>query len=110
MYTGIRGIFLELALGALLVSGCQGEERKGAEAEDYALEEEDHAHEAGYREERITLSEAALQTVSFKTVTVQQRSLEQEVRATAVVQPNEYRLAHVTNCCQGPGVELSPCR
>ncbi|MGH7961146.1 MAG: efflux RND transporter periplasmic adaptor subunit, partial [Candidatus Binatia bacterium] len=48
----------------------------------------------------------ALQTVSFKTVTIQRRGLEQEIRATAVIKPNENRLAHVSPRISGKAVEV----
>jgi cobalt-zinc-cadmium efflux system membrane fusion protein len=83
-------LLLGLSIGALIVSaGCKGEESK-EEGTEERVREKDHG------EERITLPEAALQTVPFKTVTVQRRGLEQEIQATAVIAPNEDRLAHVS--------------
>jgi cobalt-zinc-cadmium efflux system membrane fusion protein len=56
--------------------------------------------------EQITLPEAALQKVSFTTVPVQRRGLAQEIRATAVIKPNENRLARVSPPIPGKAVEV----
>ncbi|MEW6296339.1 MAG: efflux RND transporter periplasmic adaptor subunit [Thermodesulfobacteriota bacterium] len=87
-------------MGAALVNmACRGEEPRQGATETHAAEE-DHA------EERIELPEAALQTVGVKTVPVQRRGLEQEIRATAVIKPNENRLAHVSPRIPGKAMEV----
>jgi cobalt-zinc-cadmium efflux system membrane fusion protein len=82
---------------ALRIQQEEGGKKKGAE---------EHAQEKDHGEERITPPAAALQTVSFKTVTVQRRGLEQEIRATAVIRPNENRLAHVSPRIPGKAIEV----
>lgn len=96
-YRFIQLLLLGLCTGALITSaGCTGEEGQQAGEEGHAVEGEEHAHEGEHGEERITLPEEALQIVPFKTVVVQRRGLEQTIQATAVIEPDETRLAHVS--------------
>lgn len=100
--------YFTLMLAALMLSAsCTGGAREKSTADEHTQEKDGHAgeaqdqaqkdkHEGEHDEERIQLTEAALQTVTFKTVPLQRRALEREIRATAVVEPNEYRLAHVS--------------
>ncbi len=96
----LRGICLGLPVAILLVTpGCQQEERQQEV-------EEKHTHNTDHAEERIALSGEARQTVSFQIVTVQRRGLEQEIRTTAVIEPNENRLAHISPRIPGRVVEV----
>jgi cobalt-zinc-cadmium efflux system membrane fusion protein len=67
---------------------------------------EQHVQEAAHGEERIVLPEAALKTVTLKTMTVQRRGLEHEIKATAVIKPNENRFAQVGPRISGKAVEV----
>src|SRR5262249_20884874 len=49
-----------------------------------------------HADERVHLSLEALRTTQISTVLVEQRHLTGEIRATAVIKPNENRLAHVS--------------
>jgi cobalt-zinc-cadmium efflux system membrane fusion protein len=111
----VQVLLLGFSGGVLLLgAGCTKEERKpeatdqhaGEEGRDRAEEAAGHASEKDHGEERITLPAEALQTASFKTVTVQRQSLEQEIRATAVIKPNENRLAHVSPRIPGKAMEV----
>jgi len=103
----IRLLFLGLAVGALpLSTGCKKEESTKAATEEHAGREEKHPQEETHGEERITLSKSALQTISLQTVSVQRRKLEQEIRVTAVIKPNENRLAHVSPRIPGKAIEV----
>ena len=127
----IHGLAVGL-LGAVLLlgSGCTRQEEKQSATEKHAEKAEGRADEHGADEhekeeaqghkeedghgahgkeggeERVTLPAEALQTVSLKTVMVQRQRLEQEIRATAVVKPNENRLAHVSPRIPGKAIEV----
>lgn len=94
----------------LLTAGCLNEGGRSETKGKPAGETAEHAHDAAeptaqdHGEERITLPPAALQTVSFTTVPVERRGLEQEIRATAVIKPNENRLAHVSPRIPGKAI------
>ena len=112
----MRIFSLGCVMGVLtLNTGCTGEQDKQEVTERHAEEAEGHKEEDAHGrdehgkkegEEQITLPAEALQTVSFKTVTVQQQGLEQEIRATAVIKPNENRLAHVSLRIPGKAIEV----
>lgn len=89
IYRWIRLLFFGFAVGALTLSAGCTEGRGKQEVAEKNAPEKDHG------EERIELTETALQTVPFKTAVVQRRGLTQEIRATAVIKPDENRLAHV---------------
>src|SRR5262249_17391070 len=99
----IRRAVLGLAVGVCLSSiGCTQEDSKqpkspAGKATQSALAEK-------RSEEKIELSKSALQTVAFQTVPAQRRKLEQEIRATAVIKPNENRLAHVSPRIPGKAI------
>lgn len=94
-------VFLSAVL--LLAAACRGEKDKASEAG--ASPEEEHAHE-GAGGERVTLSPEALEAVVLKTAPVERRWLEEQIRATAVIKPNEYRLAHVSPRIGGRAIEV----
>lgn len=97
----LRRVFLGIPFAmSLLNAGCRGEEPKTKVAEE-------HAHEEGPSKERIELTEAALHTIPLKTVRVQRRGLAQEIRATAVIKPNENRLAQVSPRIAGKAIEVT---
>ena len=56
--------------------------------------------------ERVALSAEALRTTAIATVPVEQRPLTNEIRATAVIQPNENRLAHVSPPIPGRAIAV----
>jgi len=116
----MRIFSLGCVMGVLtLNTGCTGEQDKQEVTERHAEEAEGHKEEDAHGrdehgdehgkeegEERITLPAEALQTVSFKVVTVERRGLEQEIRATAVIKPNENRFAHVSLRIPGKAIEV----
>jgi cobalt-zinc-cadmium efflux system membrane fusion protein len=81
-----------------------GKEEAEGHQEGDAHSPDEHGKEEG--EERVTLPPEALQTVSLKTVTIQRQALEQEIQATAVIKPNENRLAHVSPRIPGKAIEV----
>jgi cobalt-zinc-cadmium efflux system membrane fusion protein len=56
--------------------------------------------------ERVALSAEALRTTAIATVPVEQRPLTNEIRATAVIKPNENRLAHVSPPIPGRAIAV----
>lgn len=93
-------VLLGIALATPLVSaGCAGEEPTPEVAED-------PAQGGDHRKDRIELTAAALQTIPLKTAVVQRRGLAQEIRATAVIKPNENRLAQVSPRIAGRAIEV----
>ena len=98
---------LGVVMGVLpLGTGCTKEESKKPEKETPAGKEEHPTPAEEHGEEKIELSQSALQAVAFQTVTVQRRKLEQEIRATAVIKPNENRLAHVSPRIPGKAITV----
>ena len=57
--------------------------------------------------ERVTLAAEALRTTAIATAPVEQRELTDEIRATAVIKPNENRLAHVSPPIPGRAVAVT---
>ncbi len=94
-------VFLSAVL--LLAAACRREKDKASEPG--ASPEEEHANE-GAGGERVTLSPEALKAVVLKTAPVERRRLEEQIRATAVIKPNEYRLAHVSPRIGGRAIEV----
>lgn len=99
MHSWVRRVLLGIALGTLLSGGCGGEEPKTEVAEE-------HTPKEGHSEGRIELTAAALHTIPLKTAVVQRRGLAQEIRATAVIKPNDNRLARVSPRIPGKAVEV----
>lgn len=87
-----------LAIAAVLLpfTACQHEAPSGARSEP----PEPHA------DERIELPPKAREAGSLKTVAAAERPLVQALRATAVIKPNEYRLAHVSPRIPGKAIEV----
>ena len=56
--------------------------------------------------ERVSLAAEALRTTAIATVPVEQRQLTDEIRATAVIKPNENRLAHVSPPIPGRAIAV----
>jgi membrane fusion protein, heavy metal efflux system len=56
--------------------------------------------------DRVTLAAEALRTTGIETVPVEQRQLTDEIRATAVIKPNENRLAHVSPPIPGRAIAV----
>ncbi len=94
----LRSPLAALALAAVLsqFAACQGE----SPSEAPSRQSEAHA------EERIELPPKAREAASIKTVATAERPLGQFLRATAVIKPNEYRLAHVSPRIPGKAVEV----
>jgi len=93
-----RSPLAALAIAAVLIpfTACQREVPSGAPSEP----PEPHA------EERIELPPKAREAASLKTVAAAERPLVQALRATAVIKPNEYRLAHVSPRIPGKAIEV----
>jgi cobalt-zinc-cadmium efflux system membrane fusion protein len=91
-----KGLWLIICL-LPLAAGCRGE---GAQK---APEAPAPAESAG---ERVTLSSEALAGLGIEAVPVERRGLMDEIRATAVIKPNENRLAHVSPPITGRAIEV----
>lgn len=97
-----RSPFAALVATAVLipVMACQQGASSGAPTEHTAPVAKPKA------EERIELPPEAREAVSIKTVTAVEQVLGQELRATAVIKPNENRLAHVSPRIGGRAIEV----
>ncbi len=60
----------------------------------------------GQAAERVALSAEARLTTAIATVAVEERQLRDEIRATAVIKPNENRLAHVSPPIPGRAIAV----
>ncbi len=87
----------------LLVPACQEEDR-AHRADGATTQEESRPEGAGSG--RVTFSPEALASLAIKTVTVERRLLADEIRTTAVIKPNENRLAHVSPRIPGKATEV----
>lgn len=68
---------------------------------------DDHKDEKNdEHKEDIELSEEALEGMSLKTEIVSKKSLEREIQTTAVIEPNETKMAHVTPRISGRVVDV----
>ncbi len=93
-----QSLFAAAAITAMLIpfGACQRE----APSETPGKPPEPHA------EERIELPPKAREAAAIKTVATAERRLGQVLRATAVIKPNEYRLAHVSPRIPGKAIEV----
>jgi cobalt-zinc-cadmium efflux system membrane fusion protein len=89
-----------LAALALLAAAC--EKNRAPEGAEPAKE---GARQEG-KPERIELSPKALETLSLETAPVTRQPIRSELRATAVIKPNENRLAHVSPRIPGKAIEV----
>jgi len=93
-------------LGLSIIGGCQRSEpirpseKQAPEAQSLA------AMTRPSTRDTVHLSPEALRTLKLKTAPVERRSLMEEVRVTAVIKPNENRLAHVSPRIAGRVVEV----
>ncbi len=101
-----------LILAALTIiqvlHGCGPEKPKNVKddnkiQEDSALDQGDEHHE---EEGRITLSPEALKTLNLKTTPVELRNLGGEIKTTAVIEPDQTRIAHVSPRIPGRVIEI----
>jgi cobalt-zinc-cadmium efflux system membrane fusion protein len=88
---------LACAVAVLLAAGCGGSEERSVR------EDVTPAHAGA---ERVTLSAQALAGAEVATAPVERRPLVDELRATAVIKPNENRLAHVGPRVPGRAIEV----
>lgn len=100
----LYGFIAILVFGHVLF-GC------GQQGEDEALENhgdehgEEHADEQG-EEGHLTLSPEALETLKLKTAPVELRALGGEIITTAVIEPDQTRIAHVSPRIPGRVAEV----
>jgi cobalt-zinc-cadmium efflux system membrane fusion protein len=83
----------------VLVAGC----RQEPAAEEATAAGAPHTEPGG---ERVVLSPAAVAGLNLKTIPAERRVLDAAIRATAVIRPNENRLAHVSPRIPGKVVEV----
>jgi cobalt-zinc-cadmium efflux system membrane fusion protein len=57
-------------------------------------------------EGHVELSPKALAAIGLETIVAQKRALSDEIRATAVIKPNEYRMAHVSPRIPGKAIRV----
>jgi membrane fusion protein, heavy metal efflux system len=68
--------------------------------------EKEHAHREAGHDERIVLSPETLEITTFHVVPVKRQALQQETNVTAVVEPNENYVAHVSPRIAGRVVKV----
>jgi membrane fusion protein, heavy metal efflux system len=90
-----------LTVCALLAAGCRSE---GA-PKDAAEPEEVPGSDS--RPGRVELSEKGVAALGIETAPAAARAVHEEIRATAVIKPNENRLAHVSPRIPGKAIEVS---
>jgi len=99
-YAAISSIVLTILLAGFLVQGCERDEAPGGgtEKEEHADEgEQAHEEENGHEDEgHIELTPEALESISLKTATAERRPVGGEIKTTAVIEPDNTRIAHVT--------------
>jgi cobalt-zinc-cadmium efflux system membrane fusion protein len=83
----------------VLVAGC----RQEPAAQEPNAAGVPHTEPGG---ERVVLSPAAVAGLNLKTIPAERRVLDAAIRATAVIRPNENRLAHVSPRIPGKVVEV----
>jgi cobalt-zinc-cadmium efflux system membrane fusion protein len=93
---------LALPLTTMLVLlSCRGEPPSSREhGAEHPGREDQHG------EGRIELPAEAVDAASIKTAPVTSQALAEEIRATAVIKPNEYRLAHVSPRIAAKAIEV----
>src|SRR5215831_15021294 len=100
---------LLLPWGVLILSSTCGCQRSESVRPSEKQTPEAHSPAAMTRPgtgDTIRLSPEALQTLTLRTAPVERRPLTEEVRVTAVIKPNENRLAHVSPRIAGRVVEV----
>ncbi len=77
--------------------------------EDAATKSDNHMHEENEHgsENRIELSDEALNTISFATIVVEKRDIEKEIRTTAEIEPDQTRISHVGPRIPGRVIEVN---
>jgi cobalt-zinc-cadmium efflux system membrane fusion protein len=95
-------MFIRVFLLLMSLASCgRPEPPVSQEAADSSTKEETTVPEV------VRLSPEALRSLSLKTAAVERRPLTEEVRVTAVIKPNENRLAHVSPRIPGRVVSVS---
>jgi len=83
----------------VLLAGCRSE----PPAEERGTAAAQHTERVG---DGVVLSPAAVSGLGLKTIAAERRVLDAAIRATAVIRPNENRLAHVSPRISGKVVEV----
>lgn len=97
----IHFFFLRIVIALSLLMGCQPSGSSETAHTDHPPDEH-HTEEKGV----IHLAPEALRLASFKTAAVERRLLTEGLRLTAVIKPNEDRLAHVSPRIPGRVVQV----
>ncbi|MEQ9618901.1 MAG: efflux RND transporter periplasmic adaptor subunit [Deltaproteobacteria bacterium] len=87
-----------------LLSGCGGSDSNKTGGSEQ--EHEDQAGEHSEEEGHIKLSPEALKTLSLETAPVELRNLGGEITTTAVIEPDQTRIAHVSPRIPGRAIEV----
>ena len=95
---------LAAAVALMVISAaCRG---GSPNASDAQKEGEPLKIGAKHAEERVEIPREAVKRASIEAVTVAAQAMVEEIRSTAIVRPNEYRLAHVGPRIPGKAVEV----
>lgn len=97
-------IFAAFAIIQVL-SGC-GSEQSEKSREGGVSHENGHADEHSEDEGHLTLTPEALRTLEIKTAPVELRALGNEIRTTAVIEPDQTRIAHVSPRIPGRAIDV----
>lgn len=91
-----------ILLAILLLAGACGRQA----ADETAHNDEQAESSAHHQEELIELSAEAVETADIQTAIVTRAVLGGRIDATAVIKPNEYRMAHVSPRIPGRAIEV----
>lgn len=96
------GLILLTSASAFLLS-CGGDDSQQTEIKDNGQEsyKDEHSEEG-----HVELSDEALKTLNLKTEVAGKRSIENEIKTTAVIEPNRNRIAHVSPRISGRVVDV----
>lgn len=105
-----QGLAPWTVLVAVALAGCAG--CSGGEESTEAARQRGHdgqGKHAGEEEHEpgvVRLAPEAVETIGLRTAAVERRPLAAEIRATAVIEPNEYALAHVSPRIAGRAIRV----
>jgi len=100
---GRRHLAAAVALLVVISAACHG-----GSPNTFYEQKEGEPPEIGEKHagERVEISREAVERASIEAVTVAAEAMVEEIRSTAIVRPNEYRLAHVSPRIPGKAIEV----
>jgi len=96
--------FISIISAAVFLINCGGEDTEKTKLSQKG--QEDYADGHSETEDHIKLSEEALKTINLKTSVVERKPISNEIKTTAVIEPNRTRIAHVSPRISGRVVDV----